>query len=1164
MSGDETTSDESKKPTDGQNPVKTVPQSVFSDDFDDPEDRRSQDELPEDEPLTPELVEEEAIRGDFMLRWATVFLAVLMAFGQINDTKPLVLIRSGDLMRANGFLPPRVDQFSHTVLEKSDDGTMVAGKVSNVSWLFDHIVSLSWLAAGEKGLTLLKVIVASVSAWLLVRISLPGVSTWWSSICAVFAVVACSSDYVPVPELMTILGMTMTMRLLFQHRQGQASGLQWKLPLLIAVWCNLDSRAWVGAFVVVLYALGNGLTRRGLIRGGSSSARIPGPLAGTAMATVLALAVNPFPTSSLLSPITTYSIEYPAMQAQRGLTSITAAVTFDNRVDSFSILHPDAMALFDHTQVAGIAMLLIAVLIVLLSMGSEQRESSKYPESATGRPRGLLRILYGISVLFSGRPTREAGFLFALFGMTVLVVLAAHELPAAAVVAAVVAGVSAQDWYRRSFSMKYTTESKELLFSRGGRAATVLGLAAIGFCVVASRLPGAMPLGFGFDKETRITIDTFSEQIKSLSPDARIVHTRIEQGDMLIWNDRKSFVDSRIVPFGRPGDPDSIGGPDDPKSVFSKHINMLKMLMLPPAEPPKTQDPKEKDKFENTRRVNTEAANETVVEFKITHAITRLAPPGRPDYTSMVSLASPGGWFIVSLGPSAAILERITPAMTTEYVRSKSPQFAKMAFQTAGIAPPGVRQFASPPTFYEKHVYGSRPSTNLNKRLAGHYMFLTGGQPESFEQILSGLSNATLAIRHVNLSLAESPDDAEAFEMLGRCYMRLDVMEQMLGGQQSGGRLKQLRHFQTVMAFRQGLAINPESLNCWDGLLSAYQQLNRIDLASEALENWLLLAEANPPARGDDYQAFLTERFAQQHEYRDRIREMETRFAETIEQQQKQQQQQQMEGTGSEEAKTSDDARDAREVVMQAAMANSGGLPRKALQILQEKSALVKFDPFGSLLFGQMLLEAGDLEEAHRSLAALKSAAQAQPQVFAESEWQLPVATSELAICDYGSAASTWTAQLADLKKLVFAPELYAGALFSLPLVADVNMAINDKLPIWPFQHGLTAGDAVRSATEVRAEIVLLMAMARVEEGDLKNAKTLLQSILSECGDTGCRPLATVYYSLMDDDAEKFVETNTFGNWEEYLFPGEVLPTPDTSGGNGQPVSPTESGSLRP
>src|SRR6058998_1513492 len=42
--------------------------------------------LPEWEPLTPELVEDEAIRGDFMLRWAMVLLALLIGCRQIVET----------------------------------------------------------------------------------------------------------------------------------------------------------------------------------------------------------------------------------------------------------------------------------------------------------------------------------------------------------------------------------------------------------------------------------------------------------------------------------------------------------------------------------------------------------------------------------------------------------------------------------------------------------------------------------------------------------------------------------------------------------------------------------------------------------------------------------------------------------------------------------------------------------------------------------------------------------------------------------------------------------------------------------------------------------------------------------------------------------------------
>ena len=369
-----------------------------------------------------------------MLRWAAIFLAVLMGFTQINDTKPLVLIRSGDYMRAHGLLPPRIDVLSLTAAEKPSP---------NVSWLFDHVISLCWSVGGEKALTLLKVTIAGLVGYLLTHISIRGVPTWWNSICAVFAIVACSSDFVPLPELVTMLGMTITMRWLYQHRLGIASGIHWKLPLLVMVWCNLDSRAWVGAFVVVTYVAGIIVSQR--IAARKSDARIEtenSSLWLMAGLSVVALLANPFPVNSLLGPVTMYSVEYPAMQAQRRVDVGSAAAGLDGRVDYYSAMNPSAMSLFDHSQIAGLALLLMAFVVLLLA-----------------------------------RTRRDLGFLFALIGVTGLALLKVHELPAAAIVAAVVASISAQDWYRRAFSQQYTLDSKELLFSRGGRAVTVLALA---------------------------------------------------------------------------------------------------------------------------------------------------------------------------------------------------------------------------------------------------------------------------------------------------------------------------------------------------------------------------------------------------------------------------------------------------------------------------------------------------------------------------------------------------------------------------------------------------------------------------------------------------------------------------------------------------------------
>src|SRR5689334_5445371 len=75
------------------------------------------DDIPEYEPLTPELVEDEAIRGDFVLRWSVVLMAFLVGSTKLADSVTLVHIKSGQYMASHGVLPPRTDVFSYTLGE---------------------------------------------------------------------------------------------------------------------------------------------------------------------------------------------------------------------------------------------------------------------------------------------------------------------------------------------------------------------------------------------------------------------------------------------------------------------------------------------------------------------------------------------------------------------------------------------------------------------------------------------------------------------------------------------------------------------------------------------------------------------------------------------------------------------------------------------------------------------------------------------------------------------------------------------------------------------------------------------------------------------------------------------------------------------------------------
>lgn len=1118
MTGDEQTNEELKKSDDfsstASNPQTAnssgspvpVAKSVFSDDFDDPEKRDLEDELPDDEPLTPELVEEEAIRGDFMLRWAAIFLAVLMAFGQINDTKPLVLIRSGDAMRANGFLPSTVDRFSMTM-----DGQSVA----NVSWMFDHLVSLSWLVGGDKGLTILKALLAGVSAFLLVRISIPGVSSWWTSICAVFAIVACSTDFMPVPELITVLGMTLTMRLLVKHRLGKAEGLIWKLPVLIAVWCNFDSHAWVGAGVIFAYAVGSAVSGRIAARKQSLAAVAEQKtLLLPAVVAVLALLVNPFHINSLLAPLTTYSTEYPAMAAQRKLTTDAARIRFDGRVDYFSILNPDAIQLFDHSHVAGIALLVMAGVVLLLS-----------------------------------RNARDFGFVMVLLFVSFLPVLAAHELPAAAIAAAAIAGVVAQDWYRRSFNLQYSTDSKELMFSRGGRAATVLGLALVGFCVVASRLPGAVPLGFGFDKETQVTIETFKDQIEELDPEARILHTLIEQGDMLIWSGRKSFVDSRLTPFGRR---------DDMKSVFGKHGAILDSMLQQraDAEPETSSDPKEKENLAREHYERLALAQKALNdEYKISHIITRLAPPGPADFASVKNLTEAGGWLRTSIGPSAAILERITPTMTQAEVEKIAFNLPLLAFRDRDLPMASLRQAATAPSFYEKHVYRSRKASSPNRRLGMHYLKIAGVEGHA-PFVFAALN---LAIRHLNLSLNETPDDLEVYNSLGQCYAMFIAGEQMMQGENNSQRIAQVRYLQAVMAFRQATVIDPSDKFAWQNLHELYLKRNRIDLAVECLETWLKLEDESPLGSDDEYEDRITSLYQRKTELKEQVTQSEEQIKSSIERQleavKKGMEAEKSAKESSGEAKTAEEAaaEESMEAIITAMSYNGAGQPLNALESLRSQAEAMRANPLGSVLLGQLLLEAGDVEEAHQMLSQMSQQAIKQPEALGGIEWQLYTGISQLGVGDYASADETWSSQLTLLNRQISSGQAYESILYTLPMIADANIAVNEAVPVWPFRNSTISGDAVQIMNEGRAEISLLQGLVQLEAGNLVSARKSLSRIITEYGNTRASGLARFYYSMLDEKAISLFEQIFSKAWEEFEYPGEVLPAAENEASSTKP-----------
>ncbi|MEO2030963.1 MAG: hypothetical protein ABGZ35_02645, partial [Planctomycetaceae bacterium] len=738
----------------------------------------SGDDLPELEELTPELAEEEAIRGDFMLRGAAILLAVLFACGQIAESRVLVHIRSGEYMQENGFLPPRTDV--HSV-------SMEGEPTANVSWLFDHVVSLVWQLGGAQGLTIFKAAIAALIAWLLTRISVAGLPTWWNSICGVIALAACASDLMPITDLMTLLGLILVLRMLHSAFEGNTDGLIWKAPLTIAIWANLDPRAWMGVLALLLFSAGRTFAK---VPGDTRPAAAPGAMWAATGVSAIALLINPFPVASVLSVVQTYWVDYPALRALNPLNDNTIAL-LDGRTEYYSLFNDRGWGGFEFSYVAALTVILFAAVAIVLS-----------------------------------KDRRDAPWAFVLVGFAVLSVLAIHELAAAALVAAAAAGTTGQRWYQKTFPQEYTIKRAEILFSRAGRAITVFSFAMLGFLLVTDRVPTRTPVGNGFADDLETSVRALKKQLSELPEEARVLHSRVELGDFLIWSKRKSYIDSRITPFG---------APDDADSVTHRYLK-LRQNMLDAALVAGQQGRQADSAATPTADLATggsEEEPETGADLEeelhrelqadgITHAIAGLLPPD-PHYRTFGALSSDAeSWLLTSLESSAAIF-----AYVRGIPESENPQgfdLIQTAFRNVEPTNDMRFEFAREKGFYDRYLYRTRPSVPEDLRVARHFLSMRE-------------TPATLmvAIRAANRLVASDDQNAEGFYVLALAYSRLATWESQLA-QQAGGRFpSDMRYMQIVMSARQAVTINPDHGGAWNVLYGIYSQRGRIDQALECL-----------------------------------------------------------------------------------------------------------------------------------------------------------------------------------------------------------------------------------------------------------------------------------------------------------------------------------------
>jgi tetratricopeptide (TPR) repeat protein len=988
-----------------------------------------------DEPLTPELVEEEAIRADFVLRWAVVLLAFLLGSTRISETSALVHIKTGQYLASNGVLPPAHDVFSYTAEGRP---------WTNLAWGFDLLFAGIHALTSFAGVSAFKALVVGGVFWLIGRISRPGIPTWWGSVCGAAALLGCHLRIAADPILITYLGLAIVLTLLHYWRAGASgagrSKLLWLLVPVVVVWSNLDPRAWLGLALVALFAAGDLL-----------GAFLKSPTALTAASrrelwfvfgvSVASTVIHPFGWKSLAAPWYTYAVEYPAFrdyisEAYLGRSTLPFGIGL-NYFPMYTPTFADQVLpqwTWDFWRKLDIAAL-SAVAVLLAAAAS----------------------------FVVNRARHDWGHLAVYLGFVLLAVVCLHELPAAAIVACVLATLNGQAWYAATCRQTYSVERRDVLLSQGGRALTVVVFAGIAFFGGTGRMRDSTGApartGYGLDRNLEIQLEDLRQQLSGdASFDDRPFNTHLTQGDQLIWVGQKVFADSRVGVYY---------AADDADNLLVQHL--LTRDALSAAR-----------RRESGSDTSFATADKSFVKYGITHVVCRLT--SFADYELFFDLVlDVRRWSWTSLGASAAIFYRNdarNPRPLADFIAAHQIDFRKEAFAgaiaggdlvSAGARTRGIRR----PSFYQKYFWTRRRDSSADIRTARHLARLTVFP--SLPQYLndSRLAMAYLTIRRAQVGLNLDPDDVNGYLALGSAYNFLAQIESVAAINGSRHPRNGMRYLQTVSAFNQALVGDPENREAHAELVRIYEEARKPDLVLQHMQALQEILSADPDTNLDVLDA-IDAQVARKRRELESINEMVT------------------------------------------ARAAEGGPLRLIQGYLQNQcvlKTLAEIEQAGSVLTGDLGLEQlriALLIETGRSEEAFEAAGR-----FAEAAEQarLPdsvevVALASLTYGDYEGAASRWTGA-ADQ-----AENLSLNALLQ-------NLAPHVSNYPWPLNTTRAFFDALYQRPESIASLRMSVALVRLEEGQLELARELFRSVLTTSPDTLNRPLVAFYLRQLSDEKEE-------------------------------------------
>lgn len=1004
------------------------------------------EEMPEYEPLTPELVQDEAARGDFMLRWAVVLLAFLMGCTFIAETPTLVHVKSGEYLATHGLWPPANDVFSYTASDRP---------WINLSWLFDLVLAGVYAVSGAIGLTLFKALLAAVTFWFVVNMGLGKTSTWGVSICSAVALLACHNSLSAQPMLITLLGLAAMFWVISSWKVGGSPRRIYALIPLFLLWANLDSRMFLGLAALVLYGVGDFM---GVLWGRPSltgAQRKPFQLA--VAGSLLAVLLNPFGWHTYLRPLVLYGTEYPAFREFLSGSSPSAST-----VRFYTLLDENVWSALGHSGIAAVALGAAAIIVMFLN---------------------FRRLEIGHVLIF---------FAFAAFAIA-----SVEQLPAAALVFAILLAINGQSWYQANFSQSYSVKPGELIFSRGGRAVTVLAFAALAFMAGTGwlRPPGGGTTGVGFDKSLEQSLKALQAQCENTFTD-RVFNTNAQQGDMLIWAGQKPFTDMRLQLYQGTGDQDLL-------TLHKRTGNSLRIQHL-------TVTPDQV----KTLDVTPSDWKPVFDKYQITHAMPRLTLSPLPDYPMLRAfMFSPQNWQLTSLSGAAAVVHRVNfedPELM-KFIDEHRYDFVAKAFREDTGPIEARTAWPSLPDIYEQKVWKTKKHIPEAIQLARHLNVIlqdltaiSAQMPLADRAVYPAI--AWLAVRQSLQGLDQDPSSADGYVELGNAYRFLASWNQgeLLGMQQWHG--QGMRFFQALMAYNMALAADPTNAMAHSRLFEFYNSpgFARVDLALRELDALDTLLQDKPTQTEADKQQLV------------QIGELRTQMTQHIQQ-----------------LKTVlEQAANAKANPMQLAQiaAQRFNCPAAALQQLETAPEFVATHPDAKMYLLTLLLEVGRIEDAYETALELE-----YQQTAAQNQapgWRSLVVAAYLANAEYDKANELWTAEREQIDINGF-----RGVVNTLP----PRIIQQSQLP-WPMS---TISGAYQYYFNRESRLTLLgldMAFALMESGKCEAAGEQFQQMLKQSPNTAVRHLVAFYLAQI---THGFVDPIPPINRVPVLFADE--PKPETS-----------------